>query len=717
METGSRSETITKQKLIKRQRGMLALATTILIVLAVAHALVARLSIYQVAINLVGGMATTWSLTFLIFNIVFRLSDQVEKRDQQLSARERELAALQVISHQISTTVDLQAILDTISQKAMDITPSVAGYVVLCQDGKPISIAAAKGRAATRTDLLGEFQDSALFHSLDSNESLLIDHTRSAAEPVPMSGMTLSALSTPISYEQAVVGAIILHSATPRAYRKDHLLFVESLAEQASIAYGNAQRYQDQIRLNDALRRWVEQQQSLFEASCSLRMDKPLNVILEDIAYAIQESVGFGIVLISAVEGSPRYLRRMAGVGIPLDVLQQLVARHQPLAPVLALFQERFRLSQSYFIPHHDKGLWQELDVLTLLPGQKDVEADRWHAEDILFTPLRSSEGKLLGVISVDDPTDGYVPNQTTVEVLETFATQASLAIENARLYEALQRRIVELNALNDIGQALGSSLEERDLLEALYRRTSEILPVSRFAIALYDETKDELEDSIAIVDGQRIRAAMAPRDNERVRRIIESREPLLVSAQASEDSGDKHVARSGDRWLGVPMVTADKVIGVIIAEGGTETPVYNGEHTSLLSTIASQAATALQNARLYDQIRRFSQVLEQRVRERTEELARINTELMAEKERAEALYRITRELGASLDLRRVLSRALTLVTQAVGTRHGVIAMLDRETGELHYRTLMGRAQALTEAEASIPLPQDRGHRELGDAE
>jgi PAS domain S-box-containing protein len=145
---------------------------------------------------------------------------------------------------------------------------------------------------------------------------------------------------------------------------------------------------------------------------------------------------------------------------------------------------------------------------------------------------------------------------------------------------------------------------------------------------------------------------------------------------------------------LMVPLVTRDEVVGVLTAErkgkGGFDTT-----DQLLLSTLADQAVTAIENARLYEEITRSTQELEQKVEERTAELAQAIKELTTERDHVEALYRITRDLGISLDLDRVLIQALALTNEAVGVEHGSIMLLDYETGNLIYRAALSRDKPL----------------------
>ena len=92
------------------------------------------------------------------------------------------------------------------------------------------------------------------------------------------------------------------------------------------------------------------------------------------------------------------------------------------------------------------------------LPVPDSEHAGHWHPEDALFAPLLDADGSLVGVISVDDPVDGHLPGEEQRSLLETFAVQAALAIDHARVHEAVREREDLLGRLFDespIGKAL----------------------------------------------------------------------------------------------------------------------------------------------------------------------------------------------------------------------------------------------------------------------
>ena len=161
-----------------------------------------------------------------------------------------------------------------------------------------------------------------------------------------------SALVVPIAYQGQVAGLIHLHGRTARLFDETARQIGESLAIQAAIALGNANRYREQVLRSELLNRRVETLSKLYESSQALQTEAKLDLALEAIAYGIQSATPFEVVLISVYDAGTHNLQRAAGAGIPLATLAELRSRPQPWNSVLALLEERFKLGKAFFIPH-----------------------------------------------------------------------------------------------------------------------------------------------------------------------------------------------------------------------------------------------------------------------------------------------------------------------------------------------------------------------------
>jgi PAS domain S-box len=136
-------------------------------------------------------------------------------------------------------------------------------------------------------------------------------------------------------------------------------------------------------------------------------------------------------------------------------------------------------------------------------------------------------------------------------------------------------------------------------------------------------------------------------------------------------------------------MVARGQTVGLVELERREARP-FTPNEIRLAQALANQAAAAIQNARLYEEIRRFTEELEQRVEERTRELAQALQDLTVERDRMEALYRIASQVSSSLDVGQVLHRTLEIIAQATGAEQGFILLTDPQTNALVRRAAVG---------------------------
>ncbi|RMF52978.1 MAG: GAF domain-containing protein, partial [Chloroflexota bacterium] len=380
-----------------------------------------------------------------------------------------------------------------------------------------------------------------------------------AAEPPEMR----SAIAAPITYSGEIVG--MLHLATPELERlsAQTLDFVKTIISQIAISIGNEERYRDQLDRAELLKQRTEQLNQLFEIGRMVNSGEPIEDVLEVVAHAISETIGFDIVMISLVDRRMQGTRRIAQSGLPLQKWEEARRVSVPLNRLEQLFKPDFRISNSYFIPAEQQNR-QQLDIsfVEVTPSETPrTGPNAWRPEDLLLVPLRSADGELIGVISVDEPRNGLRPNLRTIEALETFAYQAAFAIENYNLLRAYE---AEAEATR----------RERDRLEQLYLATNEMqrapdvptrlaviaesiraLGWGRVAVTLRDENFEPLETALA---------GFTPEEAEKFKRHLL---PGAVWAQRIADPelrnyrvGSAYYLRYSDPW-----VTENKLIAGVV--------------------------------------------------------------------------------------------------------------------------------------------------------
>jgi len=628
-----------------------------------------------------------------------------EQTGEELRRRVKALGGFERVSCEINATLDLGRILHLVLEEASRLGEATHGVIMLREAaGGELRLEVCTGyseaeEAHIRALLRVPETHPALAEVLRTNQPLLISDVAFEGSGISIRPETRSMLVAPILYEESLAGMIFMESTERGAFDRGVLEFVEGLSTQAAIAIGNAQRYQEQIRRRELLHRRADQLAAVLGVSRALRSDRPLEEILEEISYAIQESVGFNVVLISVLEGDPPYRRRVAAAGVPIAELERMKVTREPWSVVVDVMSDEFRISQSYYIPAERQAHWRDhLDVYEEDAEGVVREPGRWHPHDMLLVPLVGPGGDTQGLLSVDRPRDDRIPDRAVIGVLEIFAAQAALAIENARLVEMLRRRAETMALFNEVNRSATAQLDLSEVLNIVVEMIPRLLECDGGSVFLLDTDSGryvpravfgfalEHISSLTFAPGEGLVGAVA-----------ESGMPLAVD-DVEEDPcfipGPVEI-KIGSAVL-APLTVGSQVVGVICADR-QEPHRFSPAEVATLSALADQVTMAVENARLFDEVRRFSQELERRVEERTQELAEAMEELTEERDRVETLYRITSQLATSLDLDRVLNRALGLVVEAVGAERAAILMLEPESGRLIYRAALG-------AEVELPF-------------
>jgi two-component system, NtrC family, sensor kinase len=239
----------------------------------------------------------------------------------------------------------------------------------------------------------------------------------------------------------------------------------------------------------------------------------------------------------------------------------------------------------------------------------------------MLSVPLRVA-GEIIGVISAFSATPAFFTARHQT-LLERFADQAAVAIQNARLFEESHRRARETQALLEAGHAVNQSLDVGETIELILHQAREVLGVQSCGLFTLDPETGELQ-SAASLDLEPARGRIRIRVGEGITgTAVKERRPV----QSSDLGHDPRVryrqlpAGSGLRsMLAAPLLVGDQVIGALTVLRG-DVHHFTPEEESLVSAFADQAAMALEHARLFSSVRTYSEQLEAMVAARTQEL------------------------------------------------------------------------------------------------
>jgi PAS domain S-box-containing protein len=305
-------------------------------------------------------------------------------------------------------------------------------------------------------------------------------------------------------------------------------------------------------------------------------------------------------------------------------------------------------------------------------PGDSMIGDRNQVSASLMMAPLKVGE-RIIGAISIQSYTlNAY--DERHRSLLMGAAYHIAIAVENARLYEALQKELVErkqaaenirqlnselqqqaahLGVLNQIGQAVSTLTDLKSVLHKTLAQFQTIMPLDVFFVILPDAEKPMISFPVMYDGGKfwNMDAITLPLDdNAFTQTVIRTGEPLLVNRTATELNTPQNPGTMvGDTKkisasiLMAPLKVGERIIGAISIQSYTLN-AYDERHRLLLMGAAYHIAVAVENARLYEElqkelaerkhaeemVRQLNAELEQRVIQRTEQLQAANQELEA---------------------------------------------------------------------------------------
>lgn len=410
--------------------------------------------------------------------------------DDSLRRQVNQLTALTRISRELSTSLDLNYLVQMVFEEALRNTQADCGTILLFDLERSTAekphIRFWVGDAPPAT--LGEIERRVLNGILPE----IVEDLQQAGLPAPHAGVA-SALIAPVVYQQRPAGLIMLHSQQPHHFDQQAVEITQSLASQAAVALGNALQYEEQTHRSAYLKREVDTLSQLFLLTQKIRSDQPIENVLAAFAEAIREVTPFQVVLVSLYQPETGHLRRVHGAGMLPEVWDELRSRTQPWKSLTRLLQPAYQVGSVFFIPADQSPLIPEdMHTVTVTQAAGEVQ-NAWNPDDFLLIPLYDAEGNPMGLFSLDAPANGMRPDRATLESLELFSAQACVVIENYFRRSRLEHKAATLeqrqqqveNAL-ELSQRSAADLEQRNLSQALdLRRLNSRLDETRSGLAM----------------------------------------------------------------------------------------------------------------------------------------------------------------------------------------------------------------------------------------
>ena len=396
---------------------------------------------------------------------------------------------------------------------------------------------------------------------------------------------TRTFLATPLLREGVSIGAIVIRRTEVRPFSEKQIALLETFADQAVIAIEN-------VRLFQELKEALEQQTATSEilgviASSPTDIQPVLDVVAENAARVCGAT---NATIAMQIEGG--LLRKVAGYG---------TVQGSPIGTDFAT--DRNNVVGRAFVDHETIHVH---DFLTVASDYTGSRARQHGYRTMLGTPLLR-EGVPIGVIAIRRTEVRPFTNKQ-IALLKTFASQAVIAIENVRLFKEIQERNAELR------EALEHQTATAEVLGIISRSPTDVQPVldaiveSAARVCGIDDVALRLLEGSSLVARAHfgsiaIRSDAVSSDHPRVAWIREHGTLHIPDVRAHDDFPAPASVTHYRTFLAVPLFKRGELIGALMGRR-TEVNPFTPAQIKLLETFADQAVIALENVRLFQELK-----------------------------------------------------------------------------------------------------------------
>jgi len=560
--------------------------------------------------------------------------ENVRLFNETKEALERQTATAEILKVISESPTDTQPVFDAIAESARKLFGNAEVGMALIR-GDAIELVAAAGMSEERLgalrasfprplNLVSTVNTTVVDGQLVHYPDMLADGVPSYTRDTVKSAGIRAMLGVPLLREGRSIGGLFLSRATPGAYSEHQIALLETFADQAVIAIEN-------VRLFNETKEALERQTATAEI-LKVISESPTDV--QPVFDAIVRAS------VSLCDGRLSTVLRYDGEFL------DIVAHHNLGAEGLAMYHRVYPARVSRDVVAGCAIL--DRAVINLPDSQADGVPAKSRAlaiaagfRSVLVVPILR-EGEPIGIVNVARAEAGPF-SQTHVDLLQTFADQAVIAIENVRLFkeleqrtEALTRSVGQLTALGEVSQTISSTLDLEKVLPTIVSRAVQLTGLDGGAIYEYDEARQVF----ALRADENVRQEILELDRSEPIRIGEgaigraaaTRKPVQVpdiaTAGARQTRGRDVLLQIGARaLLAVPLLREGHILGALAVIRNTPGE-FAPEVIALLDTFATQSAIAIQNARLFREIEDKSRQLELASQHKSQFLASMSHEL-----------------------------------------------------------------------------------------
>ncbi len=535
-----------------------------------------------------------------------RLFDETQRLLKETEQRAAELAILNSVSESMSRALDVTAVTHNVGNKIREIFNAEIVDILLYN-------------AATNiVQLVYSFSDNIFYENeppwelgegltsriIISKQPLLLNTAREIEENGAAAYVTApedeeeikSYMGVPIMVGDQVLGVVDVQSYNARAFDQDNLRILQILSANMGVAIQNARLFDETQRLLKE----TEQQNSDLWALNSVQQALVSNLDIK----SIYQSVGQKLAEIFSVHSAVIYTVELDTQIMTYEFAYEQ-GREWETPPKKATSLHTFivnevrRTRKSFVINRNFE------DFALTYPDFKGSRSKL--PKSLCATPIVIRKGSLTG-ISLQNLEQEDFFTDSTMRLLETIASAASVAIENARLFNETKRRAAELEILNNIGQVLTQQFDAFTIIEKVGERMRELVGEDNIGIGLYDPETKTVTAHYVTKGNERVQYPPFPINDFTLKAsmqgktlIINRQSPILWKKLGSNMTARDDIPKS---VVMAPMIVGRELIGGITIQNFERENAYDDAMIKMMESIASSVATAIQNARLFEEAR-----------------------------------------------------------------------------------------------------------------
>jgi len=328
--------------------------------------------------------------------------------------------------------------------------------------------------------------------------------------------------------------------------------------------------------------------------SSVLDLDQLFNIIVEEAA----EIFGAEKASLMVIEPGKDYLVIRSALGMPPEVMKSARVRiGQGISGTVAAGGESLFIRDIENDPRYGRRA-----------NSNGIRQQRYDTNSLICVPVKGRDGRVLGVLNVNNKSSHEEFTQDDLDLLEIVASQAGIALENARLYQTAQDKVEELTAIHVAGEDILLAQNSESVLQVLERQIKNIYPESQHGVVFVDPENLFIEfhrgsDFIrAFYDRGRLKGIPAERleDPDKIyqRPLLSEFDNPLTARIFDDEILDHGVLFS------IPLKSARGVLGCVDVYLNDENQL-DIDRVRVLEIVVHQAAANLENRRLYEEMGR----------------------------------------------------------------------------------------------------------------